>query len=142
MSADESKSIQVIRATGETAQEGPDEWFTGDVKIQSPFGPDDHSRIFGAGVTFEPGARTAWHTHPLGQLLIVTAGAGYVQRWADTAQEIRQGDIVWIPRHTKHWYGASPTASMTHIAIQEVLDGSAVDWMEKVGDEQYGSESE
>jgi quercetin dioxygenase-like cupin family protein len=142
MKTDTSKPINVIRAEQERAQKGPAEYFTGDVKIDSPFGPDEPSHIFGASVTFEPGARTAWHVHPLGQLLVVTDGKGFVQRWGETAQEIQSGDLVWIPAHTKHWHGASPDTAMTHIAVQEQLDGSAVEWQEKVSDEQYGAKHE
>ena len=105
----------------------------------SAFGPNAPARMSGARVIFDPGARTAWHTHPLGQLLIVTAGTGRVQRWGDAVDEIRQGDVVWIPPGQKHWHGAAPNSSMTHIAIMEQLDGKSVDWMEKVSDAQYGA---
>ena len=142
MSTDKSKTISVIHGNPETEQSGPEEWFTGAVKLNTPFGPDEPSSIFGASVTFEAGARTAWHTHPLGQLLVVTAGSGFVQKEGDAAQPIRQGDIVWIPAHIKHWHGAAPDTAMTHIAIQEQLDGKGVEWMEKVTDKQYGGDNE
>jgi quercetin dioxygenase-like cupin family protein len=105
--------------------------------INPLFNPPEPARAFGAAVTFEPGARTAWHAHPLGQTLIVTAVSGRVQRWCGPVEEIRPGDVVWIPPGVKHWHGAAPTTAMTHIAIQEQLDGKAADWMEKVDDDQY-----
>lgn len=114
------------------------EWFTGTVRVDPLFNAHDPARAFGARVTFEPGARTAWHTHPLGQTLIVTSGAGRAQRWGGPIEEIRQGDVVWIAPGEKHWHGAAATTTMTHIAIQEQLDGKIVEWMEKVSDEQYG----
>ena len=116
---------------------GPADWFTGTVRIDPPFEAPDPARGRGANVTFEPGARTAWHTHPLGQTLFVTAGVGRVQRWGGPIEEIRPGDVVWFPPGEKHWHGASPTTAMSHIAIQEALNGKQVDWMEKVSDEQY-----
>jgi quercetin dioxygenase-like cupin family protein len=116
---------------------GPADWFTGTVRIDPLFEAPDPARGRGASVTFEPAARTAWHTHPLGQTLIVTTGVGRVQRWGEPIEEIRPGDVVWFPPGEKHWHGASPTAAMTHIAIQEALNGKQVDWMEKVSDEQY-----
>ncbi|PPC76414.1 cupin domain-containing protein [Pokkaliibacter plantistimulans] len=116
---------------------GPADWFTGTVRIDPLFADDDVARASGGSVTFEPGARTAWHTHPLGQRLIVTAGSGWVQLWDGPLQRITAGDVVCIPAHVKHWHGASATTAMTHIAIQESLDGSAVTWMEHVSDEQY-----
>ena len=119
------------------SQRGPEDWFTGTVRIDPLFQAPEPARAAGAYVTFEPGARTAWHTHPLGQTLIVTAGFGRVQREGGPIEEIRPGDVVWFPPGLKHWHGASPTNAMTHIAIQESLDGKAVDWMEKVSDEQY-----
>ena len=118
------------------SRKGPAEWFTGTVRIDSPFQADAPARVSGAVVTFEPGARTAWHTHPLGQTLIVTAGCGLAQREGGTIEEIRPGDVVWFPPGEKHWHGVAPTTAMTHIAIQEQLDGKAVDWMKKVSDEQ------
>jgi quercetin dioxygenase-like cupin family protein len=116
---------------------GPSEYFTGWVRIDPLFSVVEPSRISGARVTFEPGARTAWHTHPLGQTLIVTAGTGWVQQWDGPVQEIREGDVVRIPPRQKHWHGATPTTPMTHIALQEQLDGKVVDWMEHVSGEQY-----
>jgi quercetin dioxygenase-like cupin family protein len=116
---------------------GPVDWFTGTVRIDPLFEAPDPARGRGASVTFEPAARTAWHTHPLGQTLIVTTGVGRVQCWGGPIEEIRPGDVVWFPPGEKHWHGASPTAAMTHIAIQEALNGKQVDWMEKVSDEQY-----
>ena len=121
---------------------GPDEWFTGTVRIDPLFDRTDPARVNGASVTFEPGARTAWHTHPLGQTLIVTSGCGWAQREGGPVEEIRPGDVVWFPPGVRHWHGATATTAMTHIAIQEKLDGKAVDWMEKVTDEQYSREHE
>ena len=117
--------------------EGPEDWFTGTVRIDPLFQAPEPARASGAYVTFEPGARTAWHTHPLGQTLIVTAGFGRVQLEGGPIEEIRLGDVIWFPPGLKHWHGASPTTAMTHIAIQESLEGRAVDWMEKVSEEQY-----
>ena len=116
---------------------GPSDWFTGSVRIDSRFQASEPARIGGATVTFEPGARTAWHTHPLGQTLIVTAGYGRAQREGGPIEEIGPGDIVWFPPGEKHWHGASPTTAMTHIAIAESLDGKVVDWLEQVSDAQY-----
>lgn len=130
----------ITRNGSQASINGPADWFTGTVRIDPLFlQANDPSRVTGASVTFEPGARTAWHSHPLGQTLIVTAGCGLVQRGGGPVEEIRPGDVVWIPPGEKHWHGAAPTTSMTHIAIQEALDGSTADWMEKVTDEQYGS---
>jgi quercetin dioxygenase-like cupin family protein len=117
---------------------GPEDWFTGSVRIDPLFERSDPARVGGASVTFEPGARTAWHTHPLGQTLIVTAGRGLAQKDGEAVQEIRPGDVVWFAPGEKHWHGASATTAMTHIAIQEKLDGKVVDWMEKVTAQQYG----
>lgn len=117
--------------------EGPAEWFTGTVRIDPLFQAPDPARVGGASVTFEPGARTAWHTHPLGQTLIVTAGCGLAQRWDGPIEEIRPGDVIWFAPEEKHWHGAAAATAMTHIAIQEPLDGKAVDWLEHVSDEQY-----
>lgn len=117
---------------------GPEEWFTGTVRIDPLFAADENARASAGQVTFEPGARTAWHTHPLGQRLIVTSGFGYVQTWGEPAREIRAGDVVCIPAGEKHWHGASASTAMTHIAVQEALEGSVVEWLEKVSDEQYG----
>ncbi|TMA26253.1 MAG: cupin domain-containing protein [Deltaproteobacteria bacterium] len=116
---------------------GPAANFTGSVRVDPLFQAPAPARGFGASVTFEPCARTAWHTHPLGQTLIVTAGCGLVQSWGGPVQKIRPGDVVWCPPKEKHWHGATPNTAMTHIAIVEVLDGKAVDWMEKVSDEHY-----
>jgi quercetin dioxygenase-like cupin family protein len=129
--------MEIKKSGSQLSTRGSSEWFTGTVRIDPLFQANDPARAVGASVTFEPGARTAWHTHPLGQTLIVTAGYGLVQRWGDPIQEIRPGDVVWFPPGEKHWHGASPTTAMTHIAIQEQIDGKAVDWMEKVSDEQY-----
>jgi quercetin dioxygenase-like cupin family protein len=130
-----------ITRIGTTASaKGPKDWFTGTVRIDRLFAPQEPARASGAAVTFEPGARTAWHTHPLGQTLIVTAGCGRVQTWGGPLREIRPGDVVWIPAGEKHWHGAAPTTAMTHIAIQEAVDGSAVTWLEHVSDIQYGSD--
>jgi 4-carboxymuconolactone decarboxylase len=135
----EEKAIVVTRSEAQPARQGPAENFTGSVRVDQPFQASAPGRVSGARVTFEPGARTAWHSHPLGQTLIVTSGVGRVQRWGDPVDEIRPGDVVWIPPGQKHWHGASPTTSMTHIAIVERLDGKSVDWLEKVTDEQYGA---
>lgn len=120
---------------------GPTDWFTGTARIDRLFEPKAPARAVSLSVTFEPGARTAWHSHPLGQTLIVTAGCGRVQRWGTPVEEIRRGDAVWFPPGEKHWHGASPTTAMTHIAIEEELDGKWADWMEKVSDEQYQAKS-
>ena len=131
--------MDINRAESRPTIEGPAEWFTGQVHLDPQFlEVRDPSRVTGASVTFEPGARTAWHTHPLGQTLIVTGGCGRVQRDGGPIEEIRPGDIVWFPPEEKHWHGAAPHTSMTHIAIQEVLDGSSVTWMEQVSDDEYG----
>jgi quercetin dioxygenase-like cupin family protein len=130
-------TMEIIRSGTQPSTRGPEEWFTGSVRIDPLFQPNEHRRAAAAIVTFEPGARTAWHIHPLGQTLIVTAGIGLVQREGGSIEEIRAGDIVWFPPNEKHWHGASPTVAMTHIAIQEQLNGKVVDWMEKVTDEQY-----
>ena len=129
--------MEIKKAGSQPSTPGPAEWFTGTVRIDPLFQAAAPGRVAGATVTFEPGARTAWHTHPLGQTLIVTAGAGRVQRWGGPIEEIRPGDVVWIPAGEKHWHGAMPTTAMTHIAVQEQLDGKAVDWMEHVSDVQY-----
>jgi quercetin dioxygenase-like cupin family protein len=123
-----------------TLGKGPPEYFTGTVRVDPLFETADPARARGASVTFEPGARTAWHTHPLGQTLLVTSGVGLVQRWAGLVEEIRPGDVVWFEPGEKHWHGASPTVAMTHIAIQEALNGKVVDWMEQVSDDQYGKQ--
>ena len=129
--------MEIIRAGSKPSVTGPAAWFTGTVRIDALMNPFDPARVQGASVTFEPAARTAWHTHPLGQTLIVTAGAGRVQLWGAAVQEIRPGDVVWIPSGEKHWHGAAPAIAMTHIAIQEVENGKAVDWLEHVSDAQY-----
>ncbi len=129
--------MDIKRSGSQPSAKGPAEYFTGTVRIDPLFEAPAPARTSGASVTFEPGARTAWHTHPLGQTLIVTAGSGWVQQWDGPIQEIRPGDVVWIPPGQKHWHGATATTAMTHIAIQEWLDGKPVDWMEKVSDEQY-----
>ena len=129
--------MDIKRAGSQPSGKGPTDWFTGTVRIDPLFQATAPGRAAGAAVTFEPGARTAWHTHPLGQTLIVTAGYGRVQRWGGAVEEIRPGDVVSFPSGEKHWHGASPTTAMTHIAIQEQLDGKMVDWMEHVSDEQY-----
>jgi quercetin dioxygenase-like cupin family protein len=129
--------LKFNRSGSQPSERGEDEHFTGAVRRDPLFQSSDPARAGGASVTFEPGARTAWHSHLLGQTLIVTAGCGWVQRWGDPIEEIRPGDVISIPPDEKHWHGASPTTAMTHIAIQEYLDGKATDWMEKVSDEQY-----
>ena len=129
--------MNIIRSGTQPSAKGPADWFTGMVRIDSPFKGSEPARVSGAIVTFEPGARTAWHTHPLGQTLIIMSGFGRAQRWGGPIEEIRLGDVVWFPPGEKHWHGAAPTTAMTHIAIQEQQDGKAVDWMEQVSDEQY-----
>ena len=129
--------IDIKRAGSQPSQKGPAEYFTGTVRIDPLFSVHEPGRVAAASVTFEPGARTAWHTHPLGQTLIVTSGVGWVQRDGGPIEHVRPGDVVWFPPGLKHWHGASPATAMTHIAIQEALNGKAVDWMEKVSDEQY-----
>ncbi|MDR6955082.1 quercetin dioxygenase-like cupin family protein [Ancylobacter sp. 3268] len=129
--------MDIKRLGSQPSGKGPEDWFTGTVRIDPLFSAEAPARVAGASVTFEPGARTAWHTHPLGQTLIVTAGVGRVQREGGPIEEIRTGDVVWFPPGEKHWHGASSTVAMTHIAIQERLDGKAVDWMEKVTDAEY-----
>src|SRR5918998_518639 len=129
--------MNITRSGAQPSAKGPAEWFTGTVRIDPLFAASEPARSAGNAVTFEPGARTAWHTHPLGQVLIVTAGYGLVQREGCPIEEIRPGDVVRFEPGEKHWHGASPTTAMTHIAIQEALDGKAVDWMEHVSDDQY-----
>ena len=130
--------MEIKRVGTQSSTKGPSEWFTGTVRIDPLFQAPDPARVQGACVTFEPGARTAWHTHPLGQTLIVTSGCGRAQRLGGPIEEIRPGDVVWFPPGEKHWHGASPTTSMTHTAIQEKQDGKTVDWLEKVSDSEYG----
>jgi len=129
--------MNITRAGSQPSGKGPADWFTGTVRIDPLFTAPTPARVAGAAVTFEPGARTAWHTHPLGQTLVVLSGLGRVQREGGPVEEIRPGDVVWIPPNERHWHGASPATAMSHIAIQEALDGKAVDWMEHVSDEQY-----
>ena len=129
--------MEITRAGSRPSAKGPTDWFTGMVRIDPLIQTAAPARVGGAAVTFEPGARTAWHTHPLGQTLIVTAGCGWAQRKGGPVEEIRPGDVVWFPPNEKHWHGASATTAMTHIAIQEALDGKFVEWMEQVTDEQY-----
>ncbi|MBB5573948.1 MULTISPECIES: (R)-mandelonitrile lyase [Rhizobium] len=129
--------MDIKRNGSQPSGKGPADWFTGTVRIDPLFQPHDSTRAAAASVTFEPGARTAWHTHPVGQTLIVTAGLGRVQREGGPIEEIRPGDIVWFAPGEKHWHGASSTTAMTHIAIQEHRDGKVVEWMEHVSDEQY-----
>ncbi|MES1219977.1 MAG: cupin domain-containing protein [Bacteroidota bacterium] len=131
--------MEIKRVGSQPSGKGPVDWFSGTVRIDPLFQPTAPARAVGASVTFEPGARTAWHTHPLGQTLIVISGSGLVQRKGGTVEQIHPGDVVWFSPGEKHWHGASATTAMTHIAIQEQLDGKAVDWMEKVTDEEYNS---
>jgi quercetin dioxygenase-like cupin family protein len=130
--------VQIIRNGSRPSGRGPSDWFTGSVRLDPAFDSPEPARAVGAWVTFEPGARTAWHTHPLGQTLIVTAGCGWVQRQDGPIEEIRPGDVVWFEPGEKHWHGATATTAMTHLAIQEKRDGKAVDWLEHVTDEEYG----
>ena len=129
--------MDIKRAGTQPSGKGPSDWFTGTVRIDPLFQAPEPARAQGAAVTFEPGARTAWHTHPLGQTLIVTSGAGLVQRKGGPIEQIRPGDVVWFAPGEKHWHGASPTTAMTHIAVQEALNGKPVDWLEKVTDDEY-----
>ena len=129
--------MEIRRIGTQASSKGPSDWFTGTIRIDPIVQAPAPARVQGASVTFEPGAHTAWHTHPLGQTLIVTAGCGWAQRDCEPIEEVRPGDVIWFPPGEKHWHGATPTTAMTHIAIQEKLDGKAVDWMEKVSEEQY-----
>ena len=129
--------MEIIRTGSQPSAKGPEDWFTGAVRIDPLFQPNNARRAAAAMVTFEPGARTAWHTHPLGQTLIITAGTGWVQRERGAIEQVYPGDIVWIEANEKHWHGATVKNGMTHIAIQENLNGKVVDWMEKVSDEDY-----
>jgi quercetin dioxygenase-like cupin family protein len=129
--------MEIKRSGSQPAGRGPAEYFTGAVRIDPLFQAPDPARVAGASVTFEPGARTAWHTHPLGQTLIVIAGCGRAQRWGGPVQVIRPGDVIWFPPGEKHWHGAAPTTALAHYAIQERLNGEAVTWLEHVSDEQY-----
>jgi quercetin dioxygenase-like cupin family protein len=129
--------MDIKRSGTQSSSKGPPDWFTGTVRIDPLFQANAPARAVGASVTFEPGARTAWHTHPLGQTLIVTAGCGFAQRFGGPIEQIRPGDVIWFPPGEKHWHGATATTAMTHIAIQEQLEGKTVDWMEHVTDKQY-----
>ena len=129
--------MNITRIGTQPSTKGPAEWFTGSVRIDPLFQPQAPARAVGASVTFEPGARTAWHTHPLGQTLLITAGCGWVQREGGPVEEVHPGDVVWFSPGERHWHGATATTAMTHIAIQEQLDGKTVDWEEHVSDEQY-----
>ena len=129
--------MEIKRGGSQPSGKGPADWFTGAVRIDPLFQAPEPARVQGASVTFEPGARTAWHTHPLGQTLIVTAGCGRAQRWGGAIEAIRPSDVVWFSPGEKHWHGAGEATAMTHIAIQERLDGKVVEWMEQVSDEQY-----
>lgn len=131
--------MKITRIGSQPSAKGPEDWFTGAVRVDPLFQPNESRRAAAASVTFEPGARTAWHTHPLGQTLIITAGCGWVQREGDAVEEVHPGDVVWFEANGKHWQGATSTTGMTHIATQENLNGKVVEWMEKVADEQYNS---
>ena len=131
--------MEIKRSGSRPSRQGPGDWFTGAARIDPLFDAPQPARVAGASVTFEPGTRTAWHTHPLGQTLIVTSGCGWVQREGGPVEEIYPGDVVWFAPGEKHWHGATPTIAMSHIAIQEKLGGKMVEWMEKVSDEQYGA---
>ena len=135
----ETPTVTVARAGSQASYAGPAEWFTGTVRVDPLFVAPAPGTVSGALVTFEPGARTDWHTHPAGQMLVVTAGCGRVQQEGHAMQEIRPGDVVTIPANVRHWHGAAPTTAMSHIAVQEQRDGSAVTWMEKVSEAQYGA---
>ncbi|MGH9481636.1 MAG: (R)-mandelonitrile lyase [Terriglobales bacterium] len=129
--------MEIRRAGSQPSGTGTEEYFTGAVRIDPLLRATAPARVAAASVTFEPSARTAWHTHPLGQMLIVTAGCGRAQRWGGPVEEVRPGDVVWFPPGEKHWHGAAPTTAMTHLAIQEWFEGKAVEWLEKVSEEQY-----
>ena len=133
----DSQTIKITRSGSQQRSKGPAEYFAGAVQVEPLFPANDPSRTTGGIVKFQPGARSAWHTHPLGQTLIVTDGTGWIQQWGGPIEEIRKGDVIWIPAGVKHWHGATPNTAMTHVAIQEQLNGKAVEWMEKVTDEQY-----
>jgi quercetin dioxygenase-like cupin family protein len=132
-----NSAMEIRRAGSQPSGKGPAQYFTGTVRVDPMFPATPPSRVNGGHVTFEPGARSNWHTHPLGQTLIITSGLGWVQREGGPIEEVRPGDVVWFPPGLKHWHGAAPTTAMTHVAIQEALDGKNVDWLEKVSDEQY-----
>ncbi len=129
--------MEIMRAGSRPSTKGPTDWFTGTVRIDPLFNPHAPDRAQSASVTFEPRGRTAWHTHPLGQILIVTFGFGRVQRWGGPVEEIGPGDVIWFPPGEKHWHGAGPETAMTHIAVHEIMNGKAVDWLEKVTDAQF-----
>ena len=131
------RTMEIKRSGSQPSTKGPADYFTGAVRVDPLFEAPEPARVLGASVTFEPGARTAWHTHPLGQTLIVTSGLGRAQRWHGPVEEIRPGDVIWFPPGEKHWHGATATTAMTHIAIVEQLNGKSADWMEKVSDDQY-----
>jgi quercetin dioxygenase-like cupin family protein len=133
-----AQEMVITRAGSQPSSQGPAQNFSGSVRVDPLFAPQGPSPTSGAYVTFQPGARSAWHTHPAGQVLVVTAGAGRIQQWGGKVQEIRAGDVVWTPPGVKHWHGAQPSATLTHIAIQNAVDGKNVVWMEKVTDAQYG----
>jgi quercetin dioxygenase-like cupin family protein len=134
----DAPDMSIARAGSQASIKGPAQYFTGSTRVDPLFPAHAPSTTSAAYVTFEPGARSAWHTHPAGQVLIVTAGVGRVQRWGDPVQEIRPGDVIWTPPGVKHWHGAAPTTSVTHMAVQDAVKGKNVEWMEKVSDEQYG----
>lgn len=134
----QAESLAVTTLQSQTTVQGPEDKFTGSARIDSRFSTESPARVGGGTVTFEPGARTAWHTHPLGQTLIITSGIGRVRSWGNPMQTVRSGDSVWIPPNVKHWHGAAPDTAMTHIAIAESQDGKVLEWLEKVTDEQYG----
>jgi quercetin dioxygenase-like cupin family protein len=136
--AADAPDMTIARAGSQASSKGPSQYFTGSVSVDPLFASHAPSASSGAYVSFEPGARSAWHTHPAGQVLIVTSGVGRVQRWGGKVEEIRPGDVVWTPPGVKHWHGAAPATALTHIAITESVDGKNVAWMEKVSDEQYG----
>jgi quercetin dioxygenase-like cupin family protein len=136
--SNQPQKMIITRSGARATRKGPEANFTGNVSVEALFPVNPPSRMSGGSVTFEPGARSAWHTHPLGQILIVTAGSGWAQQEGGEKQEIKQGDVIWTPPGLKHWHGATATGRLTHIAIQESLDGKNVEWMEKVSDEQYG----
>jgi quercetin dioxygenase-like cupin family protein len=136
--ANSAEHMEIHRAETLPSTPGPAQRFTGAVSITQLFGPTERTRSSGGRVTFQPGARSAWHTHPAGQTLIITSGTGWVEEWGGRRQQVQAGDVVWTPAGVKHWHGATATASMTHLAIQEQVDGSAVTWLEQVSDDQYG----
>ncbi|MET3896546.1 quercetin dioxygenase-like cupin family protein [Devosia sp. UYZn731] len=131
--------MDIVRAGSKPSGKGPSDWFTGTVRVDPLFNSFDAARAQGGLVTFEPGARTAWHTHPLGQTIIITSGWGRVQRWGGPIEDVHPGDVVWFPPGERHWHGAAASTAMSHIAVHEVLDGKVVDWLEKVSDSQYGA---